>query len=108
MTDERRRFERVNVPDSARLHVLDAAGKKLGKLKMLGRGGMLFTCDTPFPSGSKQVFHICDDIEGIVRPVNTVVRYFSKEGVGCEFERLDTDAAVDLGVWIGRLYSTQK
>jgi len=106
--DERRRFERVNVPDSARLHVMDASGKKLGKVKMLGRGGMLFECTTPYASGSKQTFHICDDIEGIVHPVNTVVRYFTKEGVACEFERLDVDAAVDLGVWIGKFYSAQK
>ena len=64
--DERRRFERVDIPDSAKLWVLDSKGHKLGKLKILGRGGMLFACQTPFASGSKQVFNIADDVEGIV------------------------------------------
>ena len=103
--DERRRFERIDIPDSAKLWVLDAKGKRLGKLKSLGRGGMLFPCDVQFASGSKQVFHICDDLEGITRAVNVVVRYHSSEGLGCEFERLDTDAAVDIGVWIGKFYA---
>jgi hypothetical protein len=28
-------------------------------------------------------------------------------GLACEFEKLDTDAAVDIGVWIGQYYSAQ-
>jgi hypothetical protein len=104
--DERRRFERIDLPSAARILVLDSGGKKLGKLKMLGRGGMLFASETPFTPGAKQTFQISDEEEAIVRPVNTVVRYFTEEGVGCEFEKLDTDAAVDIGVWIGKYYSS--
>ena len=107
MADERRRFERVDIPDSARLHVLNPAGKKLGKVRILGRGGMLFACDVPYTPGTKQVFQICDYSDGVVRSVNTVVRYFTAQGVACEFEKLDTDAAVDIGVWIGKYYSSK-
>jgi hypothetical protein len=39
--------------------------------------------------------------------VHTVVRYFTAQGVACEFEKLDTDAAVDIGVWIGQYYSSK-
>lgn len=102
--DERRRFERIDVPASSRLTVLDEDGKKLGRLKMLGRGGMLFECQRAYTLGTKQTFHISDDPEGIVCEVHAVVRYNSKEGLGVEFEKLDTDAAVDIGVWIGKYY----
>ena len=105
MGDERRRFERINIPESARIYVRDANGKRLGVLRILGRGGMLFSCETPYESGSKATFQIVDDAEGITRPVNTIVRYFTPEGIACEFERLDTDAAVDIGVWIGKFCS---
>ncbi len=105
--DERRRFERITVPESARLQVLDSGGKKLGRLKILGRGGMYFSCKKRFESGSKHVFQISDEVDGIVRPVSAVVRYHRADGVGCEFEKLDTDAAVEVGVWIGRLHPSQ-
>ncbi len=103
--DDRRRYERIRIPESARLFVLDANGKRLGRLKNLGRGGMLFDCDAPYTAGTKQTFQISDDVEGIVRPLHTVVRYLSNEGLGVEFEKLDTDAAVDIGVWIGKFYA---
>ncbi len=105
--DERRRFERVEVPGSAHIQILDAGGKKLGRLKMLGRGGMLFECATSYPSGSRQTLYICDDAEGINREVHAIVRYFTSEGLGCEFEKLDIDGAVDIGVWIGRFYPSK-
>jgi PilZ domain len=107
MTDERRRFERVDIPESARIQVLDSNGKKLGLLKILGRGGMLFCCETPYPPGARAMFQICDHEEGITRSVNTIVRYFNDEGIACEFEKLEIDAAVDIGVWIGKFYSSQ-
>jgi hypothetical protein len=108
MADERRRFERIDLPESARIHVLDENGKKLGKMKCLGRGGMLFACDVPYTPGTKQVFQICDYAEGIFHSVHTVVRYFNIFGLACEFEKLDTDTAVDIGVWIGQYYSASK
>jgi hypothetical protein len=107
MADERRRFERIEIPEAARIYVLDTEGKKLGKVKCLGRGGMLFACDVPYTPGSKQVFQICDYAEGIFHNVQTVVRYSNIFGVACEFEKLDTDTAVDIGVWIGQHYSAQ-
>src|SRR3569832_1282974 len=102
MADERRRFERIEIPDSARLQVLDPTGRKLGKVKILGRGGMLFTCDVPYLPGTRQEFQNYDYADGIVRTVNTVIRYFKAQGVACEFEKHDIDAAVDIGVWIGK------
>jgi hypothetical protein len=104
--DDRRRFERIDVPQSSRLFALDENGNKLGKLKILGRGGMLFISSIPFKPGSKHTLQISDEVEGIVRPVQAVIRYHTFEGVGCEFEKLDTDAAVEIGVWIGRFYAS--
>jgi PilZ domain-containing protein len=105
---DRRKFERVELPDSARVHVEDAQGKRLGLVKMIGRGGMLVEIAEGLTAGSRHEMYIVDSSEGIRREVQVVVRYSRPEGVGCEFEDLNPDAAVEVGVIIGKYYSARK
>ncbi len=105
--DDRRRFERVHIPDNARLSVLDHTGRKLGPVRILGRGGMLFWCSERWPSGTVLNLKLRDEVEDVTRDVSGVVRYSSPEGVGCEFEKLDVEAAIEIGVWIGKYFAVR-
>lgn len=105
--DDRRRFERVDIPDNARIFVLDSNGSKLGPLRILGRGGMLFLSNRDLTPGSKMTLRISDEVEVLTRDVEATIRYRSPEGIGCEFEKLDADTAVEIGVWIGKFYSSR-
>lgn len=103
--EDRRKFERVTIPESARIFVLDKRGNRLGPLRILGRGGMLFESVREIPNGTHMGFHLSDETEDIRREISAVVRYQSPEGIGVEFEKLDADTAVEIGVWIGRYYA---
>lgn len=105
MIDERRRFERVSLPDSAKVYLADSQKRRLGPVLVIGRGGLLFKTDYPFEPGSRVDLLLVDDTEGIKRELNAVVRYNREEGVGLEFDRLEPDAAVEVGVIIGKYYS---
>jgi len=50
---------------------------------------------------------LVDDSEGIKRELNALVRYNREEGVGVEFDTLDPDSAVEVGVIIGKYYSAE-
>lgn len=103
--DERRRFERINIPASAKIHAQTASGKRVGPVRVLGRGG--FMVDTPesFELGKKLDLVIVDEAEGIHRKVAAVPRYRQGPGVGFEFHHLDADTAVEVGVMIGKYYA---
>ncbi len=103
--DDRRRFERVNMPDSAKVYVTDEQNLRLGAVKVLGRGGMLIKTDKPLTPGSQRSLYLVDDSEGIRRELVATVRYNSEEGTGLEFENLEPDAAVEVGVIIGKYYA---
>lgn len=103
--DDRRRFERVNMPDFAKVYATDERNVRLGSVKVLGRGGMLVKTDKPLAPGSHQTLYLVDDSEGIRRELLAVVRYNSDEGTGLEFESLEPDAAVEVGVIIGKYYA---
>src|SRR5512146_1055889 len=107
MIDERRRFERVNLPESAKVYLADSQKRRLGPVLMIGRGGLLFKTDVPFETGTKVDLLLVDDTEGIKRELNGIVRYSREDGVGVEFEALDPDAAVEVGVIIGKYYSAE-
>ena len=85
MIDERRRFERVNLPETSKVYVADTQKRTLGPVVMIGRGGMLFRTDFPFEEGSRVDLLLVDDSEGIKRELNAIVRYNRDEGVGIEF-----------------------
>ena len=103
--DDRRRFERVNMPDSAKVYVTDEQNTRLGSVKVLGRGGMLIKSEQPLATGSHKSLYLVDDSEGIRRELHAIVRYNSEEGTGLEFENLEPDAAVEVGVIIGKYYA---
>lgn len=105
---DRRKFERVELPDSAKVHVEDSRGNRLGTVKMIGRGGMAVEIANGLLAGSRHEMYIVDPSEGIRREVQVVVRYSRPNGVGCEFEDLNPDAAVEVGVIIGKYYSARK
>ncbi len=106
--EERRKFERVHIPEWAKVFVADVTGKKLGDVRMLGRGGMLLAIPGGLPAGGRHTVYIVDASEGIRREVRIVVRYSMPGGVGCEFVDLEPDAAVEIGIIIGKYYSAQR
>jgi hypothetical protein len=106
--DERRRFERIAIPEGAGVYCEDRFGRRLGPVRMLGRGGLLLQTQEHFRDGSIQQLTLVDQTEDIRRPVRLIVRYTQAAGVGFEFVGLDPDVAVEIGVIIGRYYSSAK
>lgn len=106
MTDERRKFERLQIPEVAKVQVNLPDGKKLGMLSVLGRGGFQVRTKKSFQMGDVHSLVIVDKTENIKRPVRAMVRSVDPPGlVGFEFESLEPDAAVEIGVIIGKYYS---
>lgn len=106
MVDERRKFERVVMPHSANVYVATPDEKKLGGLRMLGRGGFQVETSRTFKMEEIHPLILIDSSEGIKRKVRGVVRNIAPGGlVGFEFQNLDADAAVEVGVIIGKYYS---
>ena len=103
--DERRKFERIAIPASARIHLQSGSGKELGAVTMLGRGGLMVDTQESFELGKKIDLRIMDEAEGIHRKVTAIPRYRQGQGVGFEFYHLDADAAVEIGVIIGKYYT---
>src|SRR5574341_515449 len=102
---ERRRHERVSVSPGSHVYVTDAKGTRLGKLRMIARGGLLMVSSQKFIKGKELALHIVDESEGIRCPVRAQVRYSGAEGVGFQFVDLDPGAAVEIGILIGKFYA---
>jgi len=102
---ERRRHERVSVAPGSQVYVTDAKGARLGKLRMIARGGLLLASTQKFAKGKEISVHIVDETEGIRCPVRAQVRYSGAEGVGLQFVDLDPGAAVEIGILIGKFYA---
>ncbi len=103
--DDRREFERIRIPESAKIFVRDSSGKKIGVMHTLGRGGMMVDCPRDLTIGTRLKLTLADELEGQSCEVTSIVRYKTDEGYGCEFEKLDVESAVEVGVWMGRFYS---
>lgn len=101
---ERRRFERVEVGYAAKVRVTDTKGHLLGILRQIGRGGIALEPEKPFKKDKKLKIVISDDSEKMRFQVNAVVRYAGPRQVGLEFRDLDAEAAVDVGILIGKYY----
>lgn len=104
--DDRRKFERITLPDSTKVFAHDGRGERLGRIRIIGRGGLLVETRQAISPGSRHELVLVDDTEGIKRPVPVVARYSSPQGIGFEFESLEPDAAVEIGVIIGKYYSS--
>lgn len=105
---ERRRFERVDVPFKAKVRICDTKGKLLGVIRQIGRGGLMLEPEREFKKDKKYKLVISDDSEKIRFQVDAVVRYSSARHVGFEFQDLDANAAVDVGILIGKYYEAEK
>ena len=102
---ERRKFERLNVPKKAGVYVTTLAGKKLGNLTVLGRGGFQVQAKNKFETGQTHDVIIVDESEEIRRQVTATVRSVEGKKVGFEFDDLGPDAAVEMGIIIGKYYT---
>jgi hypothetical protein len=104
--EERRRFERVNLPVSSNVEVRTDDNHALGAVRMLGRGGLQVQSSRKFSIGEEHRLLLIDESEEIRREVNAIVRNVAGSGlVGFEFQNLSPDAAVEIGVIIGKYYS---
>ena len=104
---ERRRFERVDVAFSAGVQVTDRKGKVMGVLRQLGRGGFMLEPNKPIKPGKKYELLIVDKSEDVRRAVTARARYADARYAGFEFQHLDVDAAVDIGILIGKYYASE-
>ena len=108
-TDERRRFERIDILPEAQIVVLDKKGRKAGILRQLARGGFAMEADKPHARDSKVYeFTIHEPTEDIRADINARVRFSEPNLVGFEFVDLTPDSAVEVGVIIGKYYDHSK
>ncbi len=103
--EERRKFERIHLPGSARIRLQTPSGQRIGPVRVLGRGGLMADTPDSFELGKKIEVVIVDDSEGIHRKLAVIPRYRQGQGIGFEFHHLDADAAVEIGVIIGKHYA---
>ena len=103
MSKERRKFERVSLPPNAKAYVTTQDGKRVGNLSVVGRGGFQVDTTEKYKPGEAYSFVIVDESEGISRGVWAIPRMVTPDAVGFEFESLEADAAVEVGVIIGTL-----
>ena len=102
---ERRRFERVDIARNSQVVVLEGKNKKVGVLRQIGRGGFGMEPDKPFSKDDKtHKLTIHEPDEEISVEVKARVLYSDSAYVGFEFVDLDPDAAVELGIIIGKFY----
>jgi hypothetical protein len=105
---ERRRFERITLPPKASVYICDEQGNRIGPVKIIGRGGLLIETNRPYENAQPYIFYLCEDEEKIRRRVFAIMRNTDEVGVGFEFNGLDADAAVEIGVIIGKYYSARR
>jgi len=104
--DNRRRHERVEVTFSAQVYVTDDKGKRVGILRQIGGGGFMIEPEREFKEGKKHKLILVDRSENMKLPVKVVVRYADMRRVGFQFDGLDIDSAVEIGILIGKYYQT--
>jgi hypothetical protein len=106
---ERRRFERVDIGQSSEVAVLEADGKKAGVLRQIGRGGFMMEPHHAYTKDDKiHKLTIHEPSEKIRVAVHARVLYANSSLVGFEFVDLDANAAVDVGIIIGKYYEHEK
>jgi hypothetical protein len=108
-TEEKRRFERIDIAAEAEIMVLDKRGRKAGVLRQLARGGFAMEPDKSYSKDNKvHEFTIHEPTEDIRVDVVARVRFAEPGLVGFEFVELTADSAVDVGVIIGKYYEQTK
>ena len=107
MDSNRRKYERVKLPESAGIYVTDDRGKRVGPVRELGLGGMLVDTQLACREGDMLSLVLVDESQGIHRHVKTVSCYKTAGGVGFHFHTLEPQAAVEVGVIIGKHQSAK-
>jgi hypothetical protein len=106
---ERRYFDRIVIPATANLFLEDDQGNRFGRIRVLGRGGFLLETSRRFPAAETLAFTIVGERDDVRRQVHAVQRYTNPEGdVGFEFQALEPDAAVEIGVLIGKYFNAAR
>jgi c-di-GMP-binding flagellar brake protein YcgR len=107
MDKDRRKYERVQIPRSAGIYATDDVGKRLGAVRELGLGGMLVETKVSCHEGDMLSLVLVDESENIRRHVKTVSCYETPEGVGFHFHTLEPQAAIEVGIIIGKHHSAK-
>ena len=108
-SDPKRRFERIELDPEAHIVALDAQGRVVGILRQLARGGFSMVPHTPYQKDNTIYdFMIHEPEEDIRVPVRARIRSAEDQLAGFEFVDLDADAAVDIGIIIGKYYEHNK
>ncbi len=102
MEKNRRKYERARIPESAGIYATDDRGKRIGTVRELGLGGMLVDTTVGCHEGDMLSLILVDESEDIRRHVKTVSCYQAPGGVGFHFHTLEPQAAVEVGVIIGK------
>jgi hypothetical protein len=106
---ERRYFDRIVIPAAANLCLEDDQGNRFGRIRMIGRGGFLLETNRRFPAAETLAFTIVGERDGVRRQIHAVQRYTNPDGdVGFEFQALEPDAAVEIGVLIDKYFNAAK
>lgn len=108
-TEEKRRFERIDIAPEAQVMVLDQKGRKAGVLRQLARGGFAMEPEKSYAKDNKVYeLTIHEPTEDIRVDVSARVRFAEPSLVGFEFIDLTPDSAVEVGVIIGKYYEHNK
>ena len=108
-SEEKRRFERIDIRTEAQIEVLDKKGRRVGVLRQLARGGFSIEPDKSYSRDNKvHEFIIHEPEEDIRVEINARVRFSEPELIGFEFVDLTPDSAVEVGVIIGKYYEHSK
>jgi len=78
----------------------------VGVLRQIARGGFMLEPERDFKSGKKHSFIIVDRSENMKLSVKAICRYSDGRRAGFEFDNLDVDSAVEIGILIGKYYQT--
>jgi hypothetical protein len=105
---DRRKFERVSVAYDSRVLVLDNKGTAVGVLRQIARGGFMMEPDREYKVGKRYKFTIREVADDLKIEVNATVCYGDSRFVGCEFVDLTPEAAVDVGILIGKYYDRKE
>jgi hypothetical protein len=103
----KRKFERIALPQNAPVFA-EEDGRRLGRVTSLGQGGMMVETTRNFVGQSPHHFVIVDEAEDIRCEVVCVALYRHDSTVGFQFPMLDVEAAVQIGVMLGRYYQAEE
>lgn len=100
--NERRKFERVSIPQGAGVQLATPDKHGIGPVRMLGHGGLLVQTRRKFKPGQNLTILLADSGAKIARRLEAEVRYTDNGEVGFAFTRLDAETAIDIGIIIGK------